>query len=192
MSVEESVSFITFAREELLRQVADLPEEALTQIPLTAGDSDECAPGRVAAEPNAETASWPLWQDIVGVFKIEGATVKDLLAHIAAWEVRTAGILPLMLADRADEIPPVDVEVFNQQAISARRGHSVAEILAEMEVARAALVEMLTAAGDVALAKRRTRGGRTFTIQSYLVDVMAEHDRVHAEQLRQWRQDNDL
>ncbi|MFQ5613521.1 MAG: DinB family protein [Anaerolineae bacterium] len=189
MSLQDCISYITFAREELLRQIEGLSEESLANTPVVV----EPPPGGPTAAAGDEgRPGWYLTQDIAEIFKTRDMTVKDILAHIAAWEVRMAEIVPLMLADRADEIPAVEVAVFTRKAIAERRTRSCAEILVELDVARSTLLEILTAAGDMAVAKRRTRGGRTFTIQSYLVDVMAEHDRIHAQQIQLWREANGL
>jgi hypothetical protein len=193
MGLEACLSYIAYARQELLEQFEGLTEEVLNTVPVNVKGLDGPNPQtEKVPDGNHGWPVWPLWNDLRAVLPLKGVTAKDILAHIAAWEKRMVEILPLMLADRASDIPAVDIEEFNRHAVEVRQASSMSSILAELEKDRSQLIELITAAGDVALAKRRSRRGRTFTIESYLTDVMAEHDRVHAAQLKRWRQANDF
>jgi hypothetical protein len=117
----------------------------------------------------------------------EGWTVKEILAHILGWDRRVVSILPLILAGRADEVPGIDVPDFNRQSILASRELSVAEILAQMEQTHRQILDILGGVDHKDIDLRRTRHGRTITIRSYIIDIMAEHERQHAVEIEQWR-----
>jgi uncharacterized damage-inducible protein DinB len=50
-------------------------------------------------------------------------------------------------------------------------------------------VDILSAIDYVEIDKRHERNGRTITIRSYVIDIMVEHERHHAVEIEQWRQD---
>ena len=114
-------------------------------------------------------------------------TIKDVMAHVIGWDRRVIKTLPLMLQDRADEIPGVDVEAFNRQSVEACRDKTLAEVLADIKSTHRQILEILAEVDHVEIDTRRVRYGRTITIRSYVIDVMMEHEREHATEIEQWR-----
>ncbi len=114
-------------------------------------------------------------------------TVKDVLAHIIGWDQHVIKILPMILQNRTDEIPGIDVEEYNQQTRVAWQDKSLAQVLAEIESTHQQIVDILTSVDHVDIDKRRERRGRTITIRSYVIDIMLEHERQHAVEIEQWR-----
>jgi uncharacterized protein (TIGR03083 family) len=108
-------------------------------------------------------------------------SVRDALAHIAAWEQEGARVLR-GIADgsvRPRRYPDEEIERFNEEAVAARRGRSLAELVAEAEEAHAA---MLAAARllpeEVDEGSPAYRVADAFTIQ---------HMGHHAGQIEKWR-----
>ena len=119
----------------------------------------------------------------------EGWTIKDVLAHIVGWDQRTLKTLPLMLQNRASDIPGVEVEEHNQESLAAWRDKSLAEVLAAMKSTHQQILGLLSAVDSVEIDLRRQRNGRIITIRSYVIDVMMEHDRHHAMEIEVWRKE---
>lgn len=117
----------------------------------------------------------------------EDWTVKDVLAHIIGWDRRVAQTLPLMLQNRADEIPSVEREAHNRQSTAAWRDKPLLEVLAEIKAIHRQILEIVSSIDHVEIDMRRDRGGRTITIRSYVINVMMDHDRKHAAEIKQWR-----
>ena len=118
-------------------------------------------------------------------------TIKDVLAHIIGWDYRIIGILPLIVAGRAEEMLRVDVEEQNRQAVAAFKDKSIAEVLAEIQETHRQVLNLLTEMDFTEIDRRHERQGRIITIRSYVIDTMIEHERHHAFEIEQWREGND-
>lgn len=114
-------------------------------------------------------------------------TIKDVLAHIIGWDYRVIGILPLIVAGRAEEIPRVDVEQQNRQAVAKFKDKSVAEVRAEIQLTHQQVLDLLTQLDYTEIDRRHERQGRVITIRSYVIDKMIDHERQHAVEIEQWR-----
>ena len=121
----------------------------------------------------------------------ESWTIKDVLAHIIGWDQRTLHTIPLMLQNRAGEIQGVEVEEHNRASVAAWRDKPLADVLAGLESTYRQLLEMIARIDHIEIDRRRDRNGRIITIRSYVIDVMAEHDRQHAAEIEAWRQQLD-
>lgn len=119
----------------------------------------------------------------------EGWTIKEVLAHILGWDQRTLKILPLILQNRADEVAGVEVEAHNQASIEAWRTHSVHEIVATMTAVHNQIMEIISGLDHIDIDLRHTRNGRVITIRSYIIEIMADHERQHAAEIQQWRRE---
>ena len=116
-----------------------------------------------------------------------GWTIKDMLAHIIGWDYRIISILPLIAAGRAEDIPRVDVEQQNWHAVAKFKDKSVAEVLAEIRKTHQQVLDLLTQLDYTEIDRRHERQGRVITIRSYVIDNMIEHERQHALEIEQWR-----
>ncbi|RME71336.1 MAG: ClbS/DfsB family four-helix bundle protein [Chloroflexi bacterium] len=114
-------------------------------------------------------------------------TIKDVLAHIVGWDERVIRTLPLMLENRADDIPDVEVEAYNRQSVAAWRDRPLAEVIARIHETHARIIHLLSQIDHMEIDRRRQRKNRTITIRSYVIDVMMEHERGHAAEIMQWR-----
>ena len=117
----------------------------------------------------------------------EGWTIKDVLAHIIGWDQRTLHTLPLMLQNRADEIPGVEVGDHNLDSVERWRDKPLVEVLTALKSTHRQILDILSPVDHVEIDMRRERNGRIITIRSYVIDVMMEHDRKHALEIEQWR-----
>lgn len=112
-------------------------------------------------------------------------SIKNVLAHLAAQERIVATTTPQRLRTR--ETPAViaainaDAERWNAEHVAAAEHLTPAEQRAELAVARAALVEMIRALGDEALARPNPWPGWQGTLAEYLIAVIASHEREHRE-----------
>jgi len=120
-----------------------------------------------------------------------GWTIKEVLAHVIGWDQRVVEVLPLVVQDRADEIPDVEVEAHNQQSIAAWREKSWAEVWAAIQSTHQQVLNGIAALDHIEIDKRHERKGRIITIRTYIINIMIEHQREHADEIEQWRKDLD-
>ncbi|MDM8519570.1 DinB family protein [Anaerolineales bacterium HSG6] len=116
-----------------------------------------------------------------------GWTVRDLLVHVIGWDERVLQSLPLLLANRADEIEPVDADDYNQQSLAKWQGKSLAEIQSAMFDTQYKVIQQIQVMDHMEIDKRRERHGRIVTIRSYVINIIMEHDRQHAAEIIAWR-----
>jgi hypothetical protein len=114
-------------------------------------------------------------------------TVKDILAHIIGWDQRVIKILPLIVQDMAGQVPGVDVETHNRQSVAAWKDRSLAEVMAALEAAHLQIIDILSGINFTEIDRRHDRNGRVITIRSYIIEVMVEHERLHAAEIELWR-----
>lgn len=118
-----------------------------------------------------------------------GWTIKDVLAHVVNWDERVIKILPLILQNRASEVPGVEVEEHNREAVEAWQDRPLADVLAAIKMTHRQILEMISQIDHKEIDLRRDRRGRPITIRSYVIAVMAEHERQHAAEIRLWRKE---
>jgi uncharacterized peroxidase-related enzyme len=116
-----------------------------------------------------------------------GWTVKDVLAHIIGWDYWVLRTLPLMLQNRADEVPSVEADEFNQQAVKTWGDKPMADLLIEVKETHRRIMDIISGIDLIEIDLRRERLGRVVTIRSYVIDVMVEHERKHAVEIEAWR-----
>jgi len=110
-------------------------------------------------------------------------SAKDIMGHIASWDEFTAsdlrriacGRLPCLAAFREDE-----VDNWNAFLMRPRRVFPLPQIQAEFEEARAEMLAALKGLPEALLAKG--------TMVRNIVGVFANHEKSHAQQIREWRQ----
>lgn len=118
---------------------------------------------------------------------VDGAwSVRDILAHIAAWDRQVALALEAWLDGTTPPHAVPDVAGFNAQVTAAASGASPV----------ATLLVLARTHADVAAAVARAQGrsgevidpdsGRPTTL-GHLVDDMASHERAHAASILAWR-----
>jgi uncharacterized damage-inducible protein DinB len=124
-------------------------------------------------------------------------SVKDTLAHIAAWDEETRAVIHAFVTQ---ENPVFDYKIsgkrgfakWNAQQVEKRRDLSVAQILAELEEARRELVELVQVLTEEQLNRRAVPPWRYPTTARRNLEIQAQHDREHAEQIIVWREQSYL
>ncbi len=120
-------------------------------------------------------------------------SVKDTLAHIAAWDEETRVVIHAFVTQ---EEPIFDYKIsgkrgfakWNAREVEKRRDLSEAQILAELEEARQELVELVQGLTEEQLSRRAVPPWRWPTTARRNLEIQAKHDREHAEQIIAWRE----
>jgi hypothetical protein len=111
---------------------------------------------------------------------LEGWSVQDHLAHLAAWdEVRSLEIARISAGGtRAWPLLPDDqIETFNQLTVGARRAWTLPEALVELAWTRQHVLDVIAVAAEPAFDE--SRYGES--------GLESTHDLGHAAQIREWR-----
>ena len=118
---------------------------------------------------------------------LNGWTVKDMLAHVAAWDRWEERTMRAMVAGEEPDLMAVeDVDAANEALVAAWRDQPLAAVVAELERARASWVAWLGSLSVEAFFRPRSYGGYDWTFASVPLRVQEEHDREHAGQVAAW------
>jgi len=119
-------------------------------------------------------------------------TIKDVLSHIIiGWDEWTLESLPLILRDRAGEVSAVDPDTLNQQSVQAWRDKPLSEVLTTIKTTHRQILDIIAGLDHKEIDMRHTRGQQIITIRSYVIDIMVDHERRHAEEIQMWRESLD-
>jgi uncharacterized protein (TIGR03083 family) len=114
----------------------------------------------------------------------EGWSIKDVVAHIAAWEGRCAGWLEAAARGETAERPEVkDVDGSNARDFAAARQLSLADVLARSRAAHTAMLRAVEALSEADMRDETRFGWPTWQMASSNSD---EHYREHTDQIRAW------
>ena len=110
-------------------------------------------------------------------------TVKDLLAHIAAWDHWELREMRHMASGESLDLTDVrDTDAFNARAVAVRRDRILAEVLAELQEARATWVAWLQTLSDEEFFRQYLFEGVDWSFPG-CVEVQWQHDAEHAAQI---------
>lgn len=119
---------------------------------------------------------------------VDDWTVKDVLAHIAAWDRWEVRTLKQLAAGRKPNLTDIeDVHAFNEHAVAASQGWSLEAVRQELEEAREALVDWLHTLPAAEVFRTRTLNGDDWSFPN-LLKIQWEHDAEHAAQIAAWRE----
>lgn len=125
---------------------------------------------------------------LTGVEIFDGYTIRDLLAHIAAWDEFHQERMALVLAGRADEISPIELHDHNAALHQAHQAWSMSDSVKALLAARERFLETLAEAPDAALHQSVSiPWADTLPLRTWAV-WRARHDAVHAADIVQWRE----
>jgi hypothetical protein len=114
---------------------------------------------------------------------LDGWSVKDVLAHTAAWLREGAGALERLA--RGEERPPgaldSDVDARNARFVERWREAFVSEVETELHLAKEAFVTAMRSLPDEAFAAGGTARGIVF-------EEGIDHFKEHAEQVFEWKE----
>ncbi len=123
------------------------------------------------------------------VFEVGDWSVKDLLAHVAAWDRwQHQAMAALFAGNQPDFAAAADWDVFNAAAVGASRDRTLAEVLTEMRAARSTWSEWIREVPLKRFFEPREVEGWDWTFPGCL-QVQWEHDAEHAAQLAAWREE---
>ena len=115
-------------------------------------------------------------------------SVKNVLAHIAAWEAwvvqalparMTTGVTPEDFRQRAE-----DEDRFNAEEVAEREELTPDEQLMELERTRAELLAYVRGVDAAALARNQPWDTWERTLPEYLLEALRDHEAEHVEVLR--------
>lgn len=110
-------------------------------------------------------------------------SVKEILAHVTAWEEEALKSLPVIL--EGGRLPRYSVlyggiDAFNEQMTEQKRKLSLADVLGEMEQTHRRLVALIRQAPEEAVTTE-TRYRRRLRLDTY------SHYPIHEVAIREWR-----
>jgi DinB superfamily len=115
-------------------------------------------------------------------------SIKNMLAHIAAWEAWVVQALPVRLA--SGTTPPelaqrlVDEDASNAEEVAEREELTPDEQLMELERNRAELLALVRGLDEATLARPNPWDTWPHTLPEYLLDALRDHEAAHIEELR--------
>lgn len=131
-------------------------------------------------------------EDFVRPKAVDKWTVKDVLAHIAAWDEELVRVLQAF----SMQAEPVysytisdrhDFAAWNEEQVAQRRARPLSEILAEFEHARRDLIQVIEGLTDPVLSRKKITSWGKMATGFELIAIQADHDREHAAQIRSFR-----
>ena len=115
-------------------------------------------------------------------------TVKDLLAHIAAWDRWELGEMKCRASGEVPDLTAVrDMDTYNAAVVAAWRDRTLAEVLMELQDARTVWVTWLQTLLDEEFFRQRLFGGEDWSFPGCLKGVW-RHDAEHAAQIAAWQE----
>jgi uncharacterized damage-inducible protein DinB/predicted RNase H-like HicB family nuclease len=115
-------------------------------------------------------------------------TVKDLLAHVAAWDRWEERTMRAMVAGEEPDFEAVgDVDAANARFVAAWQGRSLDAVVAELNAARTSWVAWLAALPVDEFFRVRAYAGYDWTFARVPLAVQWQHDAEHTSQIAAWR-----
>ena len=115
-------------------------------------------------------------------------SIKNVLAHIAAWEAWVVEALPARMATGttpADFMQRVaDEDRFNAEEVAEREELTPDEQLMELERTRAELLAYVSSLDTAALERKQPWDTWEGTVSEYLLEALRDHEAEHVEALR--------
>ena len=119
---------------------------------------------------------------------LDGWTIKDLLAHVAAWDRWELREMRHMASGEPPDLSAIqDMDGYNAAVVAAWRDRTLAEVLAELQDARAAWVSWLQTLPNEEFFRERLFAGEDWSFPG-CVEVQWQHDAEHTAQIAAWRE----
>jgi uncharacterized damage-inducible protein DinB/predicted RNase H-like HicB family nuclease len=120
---------------------------------------------------------------------LDSWTVKDLLAHVAAWDCWEERTMKCMVAGGTPDFTAVqDFDASNAAFVAEWCDRPLAEILAELQAARADWVAWLESLSEEEFFRYRSYAGWDWSFSVVPLQVQWQHDAEHAAQIAAWRE----
>jgi hypothetical protein len=117
---------------------------------------------------------------------VGGWTARDLLAHLAHWDAFFVRSVEMALEGRANEVPDVNLDERNAAVQAERQAWPLEAVLDELAAARAAFLEVFSAASASTLDVEWQFGWGRATLRR-IAKWRGYHDSEHATQIEDWR-----
>ncbi len=115
-------------------------------------------------------------------------TVKDILAHIAAWDRWEDRIMRAMVAgSEPDPVALPDCDASNAAFIAAWRDRTLYEVLVELEDARSTWTEWLGNLTEEEFFRPRSYHGEDWTFATSRIELQTQHDLEHTATIAAWK-----
>lgn len=115
-------------------------------------------------------------------------SVKNVLAHLAAWETWVVGSMPARLETGSTPEPMrervIHEDAFNAAEVAARAHLSLADTLAELAEVRELLLAYLASLDPATMARQQPWAEWQGTLPEYLLRSLRDHERQHLDELR--------
>ena len=116
-------------------------------------------------------------------------TVKDLLAHQAAWNRWEEQAMRTMVGGAVPDLTALeDFDASNAAFVAERRDWDLEAVVADLQGARADWVAWLERLPEEEFFRRRSFGGYDWSFDSTPLRVQWRHDAAHARDLSVWRE----
>jgi len=123
---------------------------------------------------------------------LDGWTVRDLLAHIVAWDRWELQEMERMASGKPPDLSAVrDMDGYNAAVVAAWRDRTLTEVLVELQDARVTWVVWLGALPEEEFFRERLFAGEDWSFPG-CVEVQWQHDAKHAAQVAAWRESEGL
>lgn len=117
-------------------------------------------------------------------------SVRDILAHLAAWDRETTEMFRGMLQGERPPFLDLDeegIELFNHERHTAALGGTIAEAVSGLQSAREELVELLREVDNAKLFAPAPGDESADLSIAACISATADHDDEHAEMIEAWR-----
>ncbi len=147
---------------------------------------------RAARKELQETLAGLSEEDYLRPKAIDRWTLKDMLAHVAAWDEEMVRVLQAfsMQAEPMYTYTISDRNGFaawNEAQVALRRDKPLAEVLSEFEKARRDLIQVIEGLTDPVLNRAKMTSWEKPATGFDLIRIQVAHDREHAAQVRSYR-----
>lgn len=122
-------------------------------------------------------------------------SVRDILAHLAAWDRETTRTYRSMLAgerpaflDYSDD----ELQAFNEENHEAMANMTLEEVLAELDASREEMLDLLGETDNMKLFAPAPGDEHADLSIAACIQVSISHDEEHAEMIENWRDEQGL
>ncbi len=114
-------------------------------------------------------------------------TVKDILAHIAAWDRWQHRAMRALVEGQVPDLSAAeDYHAANDAFVAQWQHQCLADVLAELKAAREDWVAWLASLPEDEFFQRRAHDGEDWSFYGHQIQVMWQHDAEHAEEISTW------
>ncbi|HEY7126228.1 MAG TPA: DinB family protein [Ktedonobacterales bacterium] len=114
-------------------------------------------------------------------------SIKNVLAHVAAWEQTVTGFVPERLATGAKPAifaQMTDEDTWNEKEVARHEHLTPQEQVQQLAAAREALLQLIRGLGDEALNRQHPWPEWKDTLAAYLLDSIGGHEQEHLEAMQ--------